>query len=53
MDRNKVYELFYKIISDSMEWACDYENYHKYVEGAVGMVKEMIECLDEKNDKES
>lgn len=49
MDKNKVYELFYKIISDSMEWASDYENYHKYVDGAADMAKEMIEYLDSKD----
>ena len=51
MDKNKVYELFYKIIADSMEWASEYENYHKYVDGAVDVVKEMIGCLDKKNEE--
>ena len=47
MNKNKVYELFYKIISESMEWASEYGNYHKYVDGAVNVVKEMINFIDE------
>lgn len=51
MDKSKVYELFFKTIADSMEWASDYENYHKYVDGAVDITNEMLEYLGKEDGK--
>lgn len=49
MDKNKVYELFFNTIAHSMEWASDYENYHKYVDGAVDITEKMLEYLGKKD----
>lgn len=45
MDKNKVYELFFTTINDSLDWCQDETNrkrYLDYVSGACDMVHSMI-----------
>lgn len=52
MTENKVYEVFFNTISESMDWASDDANYYKYVDGVLDMALNIIEGLGGKDDDE-
>lgn len=50
MDKNKVLEIFYETIKDSMEWALEDENFHYafFVDGILCMAENILKELDKK-----
>lgn len=51
MNKNIIYEKFFDLLSDSMEWACDYKEYFKYVDGVIDMANTILDEFDQKGEK--
>lgn len=54
MDKVMVLETAFNTIDYSREWACDYENngYYHYIDGVIDMSKNLLNKINEQNEKE-
>ena len=53
MDENKVYEVAYKTIKESLEWGCDKDNwgqFFNYVDGIISVSDELLREMDKTED---
>lgn len=51
VDRNKVYEVAFKTIKESLEWADNYEGkggYSNYIDGVISVADNFLDELDRK-----
>ena len=49
MDKNKIYEVAYKTIRDSLEWGCEknsFEQFFDYVDGIINVTDELLSEID-------
>lgn len=50
MDKDKIFEIFFKTIQESTEWGlgCDGKNYGHWIDGVVAMTESLLDELDKK-----
>ena len=48
MNRYTVYETFYKVIEDSLNWGVGEKDYGQFVEGVVAMTETILKKEEEK-----
>ena len=56
ISENKIYEVAYKVIKDSLEWGCDKNNiggpFYNYIDGVISVSDNLIKEMDKTSNEE-